>query len=200
MMNRFIVRNAEVEDFEQILPLIIMAIEDLANHTTNSNDYTTISERMRAAYNTPNTRFSKEHAVVIEATDDNLGTIAGVGFAYPGRDIRLLTERTLEACQSVGATYTKAEVQRLLDSKEAEADEFYIDNLAVYEQFRGQGLSKKILTALETAGKQEGYQKISILADINNPKAKAIYEKMGYVADETYEFLGHKYYHLVKIV
>ena len=197
----FIVRKGEKEDFDQVVPLIIMAIEDLANQITSSADLEIVKERMRAAYNTPETIFSKEYAVIIEANDRaDKKEIAGAGFAYPGRHIKLLNQRTLEVCQGIGAMYQPEEIQRLVNSKEAEPDEFYIDNLAVYENYRGKGISKKILTSFESKGKEQGFEKISILADINNAKAKSIYEKSGYVADDIYELLGHKYHHLVKLV
>ncbi|QNO15970.1 N-acetyltransferase [Alkalicella caledoniensis] len=200
-MNHFVTRKAQTEDFEQVLPLTIMAIEDLADQFTSSSDPEVIKERMLAAYTSPNTRFSKEYAVIVEAVDDNgKREVAGVGFAYPGRDMRNLTKQTIEAYQRVGATYEAEDVQRLLNSKEAQWGEFYIDNLAVYETYRGHGLSKKILAALESEGKQQGFDRISILADINNPKAKAIYEKMGYIPDSIYEVLEHKYHHMVKII
>lgn len=200
-MNHFVTRKAKTEDFDQVLPLTIMAIEDLAGQFTSSSDPEVIKERMLAAYTSPNTRFSKEYAVIVEAVDDNgKREVAGVGFAYPGRHMRNLTQQTIYACQRVGATYEAEDVQRLLNSKEAQWDEFYIDNLAVYETYRGHGLSKKILATLESEGKQQGFSKISILADINNPKAKAIYEKMGYVPDNIYDVLEHKYHHMVKVI
>lgn len=200
-MCEFIIRKGKKDDFDQVIPLIIMAIEDLANQFTSSQDPIIVKERMRAAYNTPKTRFSKEYAVIIE-TKDRAGKklVAGAGFAYPGGEMKDLTQGTLEACQGVGAVYQTKEIQRLVNSKEAQSDEFYIDNLAVYETYRGKGLSKLILNTLELEGKQQGYKKISILADINNPKAKSIYEKSGYVADDIYEVLSHRYHHLVKLI
>lgn len=195
-MKQFVLRKGKKEDFDQVFPLIIMAIEDLANQFTSTSNNEILKERMRAVYNATETRFAKEFAIVIESVEQ--GKVAGVGFAYPGRVMKHLTQRSLEVCQALGAQYENEDFQRLLDSKEAEDDEFYIDNLAVYEDFRGLGLSKTIISTLEEEGKKQGFDKVSILADINNPKAKAIYEKMGYLADNIYEVLGHNYHHLVK--
>lgn len=198
-MTTFKLRTAESEDFDKVCPLVILAIEDLANQFAGTYDEETLLHRMKAIYEVEGTRFYKGYGLVVEACHENGSTeVCAVGYAYPGKDMKGMTETMLRVYEQVGATYSEETFDYLVSSKEAEADEFYIDNLAVYEPFRGYGLSRRLIEAFEEKGKTLGYRKISILADQHNPKAKAIYEKMGYEPDALYEVLGHMYHHMVK--
>lgn len=192
----YVLRNAKTQDCEPVCELIVMAIEDLANQFTQAPDDETLWPRMHHLFHTPNTRFSEGFAAVIE---DN-GQVAAMGVAYPGSDMKDLTRQTVSAIAATGVSYDEGEVHRLTASKEANDDEFYIDNLAVYQTHRGKGYAKAIIEYFEAKGKALGYGKISILADLNNPKAQAIYENLGYVPDGVFAVLGHEYTHLVKRV
>lgn len=200
-MNTFSIHRATEKEFDQILPLIVMAIEDLANQFTNTLDETVLKERMQAVYNAPETRFSMDYALVIKKNEPGFEDIVcGAGFAYPGKDLPHLTLQTIRVCESLGAVYKSSDIEKLLETMEAETDEYYIDNLAIYEAYRGFGLSKKLIEAMEEKGQVLGFEKISILADVHNPKAKSIYNKLGYMEDCIYSVLGHEYDHLVKTI
>lgn len=201
-MTSYKLRTAESKDFESVCPLVILAIEDLANQFAGTYEEETLLYRMKVIYETEGTRFYKGYGLVIENEPESggLSEVCAAGYAYPGSQMRQMTETMLKVSESAGANYTPEAFERLVSSKEAEADEFYIDNLAVYEAYRGHGLSRMLIEAFEAKGKALGYEKISILADQHNPKAQAIYEKMGYQSDALYEVLGHVYHHMVKRV
>lgn len=54
--------------------------------------------------------------------------------------------------------------------------------LTVYE-YRRQGVATAIIQEAERLGKEKGCTCIGLEVGINNPKAKRLYEKLGYVAD-----------------
>ncbi len=193
-MNNPILRAVSLADGKPISELIVMAIEDLADQFTKATEKEDLVIRLRMLLEVPETRFSAAYGLVIE---DN-GKVAGVGFAYPGNIMRALTQNMLNHMKTIGVNYHVDEESRLVASKEANEDEFYIDNLAVFEAYRGKGYSRMIIEAFEERAKAEGFSKISILADLHNPKAKAIYERLGYVSDSVFRVLGHDYDHLVK--
>lgn len=181
-------------DSQPVSELILMAIEDLADQFTKAKSSEELRTRLQHLIAVEETRFSAEYGLLIEVE----GHICGAGFAYPGKYMTQLTAKTLQTMKALGAVYETGEATRLLSSKEANGDEYYIDNLAVFEAHRGKGYSRMLIEAFEKRAIEEGYFKIAILADVNNPKAKAIYERMGYVSDGIFQVLGHCYDHLVK--
>ena len=64
---------------------------------------------------------------------------------------------------------------------ETQAGEIYIDTIAVSPDFQGKGIGSKILDFLieEIAIKQN--QTLGLLVDFDNPSAKKLYEKKGFV-------------------
>ena len=62
---------------------------------------------------------------------------------------------------------------------ECDADEYYIDTLAVDPAFRGMGIARQLLTAAidkaKTIGKPAG-----LLVDKQNHRARHLYENMGF--------------------
>ncbi len=193
-MNNPILRPMAVQDSQPVSTLIVMAIEDLADQFTKATTSEALSDRLQMLINTAETRFSASYGLVVEEQ----GRVAGAGFAYPGKVMRQLTQNMLDQMKTIGANYHVEEEHRLVSFKEANEDEYYIDNLAVFEDFRGKGYSRKIIEAFEARARAEGFSKISILADLHNPNAKAIYLRMGYVPDSIFRVLGHDYDHLVK--
>lgn len=55
-----------------------------------------------------------------------------------------------------------------------------IHNLAVTPHFRGEGLGTQLIEQLEQTMKTKGYEIAALDVDGDNPKAKALYEKLGY--------------------
>ena len=104
---------------------------------------------------------------------DPEGKVAGVCVAYDGARLHKLRERFFEAAE------------RRLDrdmagmDDETSPDEFYLDTLAVWEQYRGNGLGARLLLAqaahAHAAGKPAG-----LLVDKDNPKAEALYRRLGF--------------------
>lgn len=195
-MTKGILRPMTSKDGSAVSRLIVMAIEDLAEQFTKATELETLYLRIQMLIDGPETRFSAGYGLVVEEG----GAIAGAGFAYSGKTIKDLTENMIQLMKSKGASYHVDEERRLIESKEANEDEFYIDNLAVFENFRGKSYSRFIIEAFEKKAREEGFMKISILADLHNPKAKAIYEGLGYVPDSIFRVLGHDYHHMVKIL
>lgn len=69
-----------------------------------------------------------------------------------------------------------------------EDDEYYISNLAVYSEFRGQGIGKKLLNAIEERVKEANYKKISLYVELDNNGAIKLYEKFGFKITKSVTF------------
>lgn len=56
-------------------------------------------------------------------------------------------------------------------------DELYVDSIAVYERFRGQRIASRLLDHATGAARDLGLPKVSLLAEIPNEHAIAVYRK-----------------------
>ena len=118
------------------------------------------------------------------------GILAGVCVAYDGGQLRQLRRRFYEAAEDAfGIDY-----RGMVD--ETEEGEFYIDSLAVSSNFRGKGFASELLKATIARGQELGIPAVGLLVDKGNPKAEALYTRLGfeYVNDTTWG--GHPMKHL----
>jgi GNAT superfamily N-acetyltransferase len=69
-----------------------------------------------------------------------------------------------------------------------------INDVYVVEGKRNQGVGTKLLHEAERIAKEKGYQKISLAVNPTlNPKAKALYERLGYQQTKTKPYLDGVY-------
>jgi ribosomal protein S18 acetylase RimI-like enzyme len=139
-------------------------------------------------------RFSYQYALVVEEN----GNIIGVGSAYPENVIDELTFKTIELSKEFSWHINKENENRLLNDKEAPKGTYYIDHLAIDKNFRGKGYATLLIEAMENKGRELGYKVASLLVDINNPKARVLYERLGYSFLSDVQANGHHYAALIK--
>lgn len=75
-----------------------------------------------------------------------------------------------------------------MDEENIPADEFYIAHLAVEEKFRRQGIGWQLLEHAEQKARDKGFLKLSLLTEVENTAARALYEKFGFKLTETILF------------
>ena len=63
---------------------------------------------------------------------------------------------------------------------ETKSDEFFISNLAVFEEYRGKGIALKLLQNAEKMAIDKGINKLSLYVESDNQHAKRIYKKFGF--------------------
>jgi ribosomal protein S18 acetylase RimI-like enzyme len=188
------IRPAQKNDAHYLAPLIYSAIEDLAEHFTGASSANEAIERLAHLVAEEENRFSYQYALVIE--DD--GNIIGVGSAYPENIIDNLTIRTIELSKQFSWHIKSKLESRLLKDKEAPQGTYYIDHLAVNEDYRGRGYATLLIKAMESNALEMGFGVISLLVDTTNPKARVLYEKLGYSFLYNVLANGHSYVALVK--
>jgi len=82
-------------------------------------------------------------------------------------------------------------ISRMLPYRKEEkipSDEFYIAHLAVEERFRRRGIGLEMLAYAEKKARNRGLPKLSLLTEIENTAAQALYEKFGFEITETILF------------
>ena len=68
----------------------------------------------------------------------------------------------------------------LIFYREYEADEYFINTIAVLPDFQGKGIGTQMLMYAEGKAKAEGLQKCSLSVEIGNRRARHLYERLGY--------------------
>ena len=193
-----IIRKAKIEDKDTVIELVVEAIENLSNIFTGYEDDFMAKEKLKEMFCCPKNRFSYDSCLVAEIDGQVVGSI----ISYPGSEMKKLNEPLIdnlrERFRGDDEMFLKYSLA-IHESKEAFDDEYYIDNLAVVAKYRGKGISRALIEETEKEGFNKGYNKISILADVNNEKAFRIYKKLEYEKDCELDVLGHRYHHLVKL-
>ncbi len=118
------------------------------------------------------------------------GILVGICVVYDGRDLRKLRRRFIdEAIRSLGIDYSGMD-------DETEEGEFYIDSLAVSSKYRGKGIAKQLLQAASQRAYELGIPLVGLLVDKGNPRAEALYAKVGFQYANDAVWGGHSMKHL----
>lgn len=127
-----------------------------------------------------NNRFSLKNFIV--ARKDN--KLIGMALLIDGKDIDRLTinsEKKVVKIQKgflnkLGYIYSSIRDYFLF--REYEDDEFYISNIAIKKEFRGNGYAKVMIDKISQMAKRKGYEKVSLVA--KNDKLIKFYESLGF--------------------
>lgn len=122
------------------------------------------------------------------AVDDD-DKVLGISVSYDGG--KLLTMRQIfidSAIREWGQDHSNM-------PEETEEGELYLDSLAVFPEYQGRGLAKELLRATAEKAKAMGLL-FGLLVDDGNPKAEAIYKKVGFHQVGTNNWGGHPMKHL----
>lgn len=125
-----------------------------------------------------NNRFSLKNFIV--ARKDN--KLIGMALLIDGKDIDRLTinsEKKVVKIQKgflnkLGYIYSSIRDYFLF--RECEDDEFYISNIAIKKEFRGNGYAKVMIDKISQMAKRKGYEKVSLVA--KNDKLIKFYESL----------------------
>ncbi|EJW15953.1 GNAT family N-acetyltransferase [Paenibacillus alvei] len=184
------IRKAIPEDSKSIIPLMMEAIGTIAYELSGTTNIEDTIEILEQYYLQSGNRLSWENCIVWEQDQ----VPVGYGLAYPGYKLVEL-DRPLEARLSA----MQGKPVQLV--KETEGEEYYLDSLAVHASQRGMGVGTKLMKAFEEEAVQLGFHTTSLIVNVDNTRAKQLYETQGYAADGIIiSIAGEDYEHMVKKV
>ncbi len=121
-----------------------------------------------------------DHAIV--ALDDGL-LVGLVGFKTPKGAFAEGGWADLWAIYGIGALWRSAALWLL--SREVDNKRFLLDGLCVDPDARGQGVGTALLDAISVEAQARGYGAVRLDVVDTNPRARALYEREGFVALRT---------------
>ena len=147
-------------------------------------------------FENPNTLFSRQNAII----DQEDGKARGILVAYPAEDMKKMSLSMLKLLNQMFRQYSLRDFIKMLFRMKLNRhfpgtgkDEYFIANIAVFEDFRGQGIATNMLKRAEAAALEKGINKLSLYVETDNPRAKRVYEHFGF--KETKKTLLPKSYH-----
>lgn len=165
------------------------------------------SEILMIFFNKKGTTFSREN-ILVSAED---GSVKGMVIAYPVPEEKAMAKKMLGLLRDL---YKITKLKGLIKIigrmglnrhfPKKDNDEYFISNLAVYEEHRGRGIGSGLLHAVEKDALDKGLGKISLYVEIDNTRARNLYEKFGFsitdkaILPESYN--GHGIYGFHKMV
>lgn len=188
-MNNFLsshIRLGKPQDYKQVAPLIVQAMEDLACTFTNTKDPISTYPLFEHFFQQSANQYSFENSLVYEEN----GLIAGSLIAYDGG---LLPKYRKPFLEYIAKHYN---VKDLVIENETMEGEIYIDTISVYPGYQGKGIGSKLLNSIISKSRFEGHRKIGLLVDLENPNAKKLYEALGFKSIDKKQLGDGVYEHL----
>lgn len=173
-------KRATKEDIKDIAELIYIT-EPKPEVEWGYGSEEQMKEVLKYLMKVKNNRFSLKNFIV--ARKD--GKLIGMALLINGKDIVKLTinsEKKVVKIQKgllnkLGYIYSSIK-DFLFYKKECENDEFYISNIAIKKEYRGNGYAKVMINKIRKMAKQKGYDKVSLIA--KNDKLIKFYESLGF--------------------
>lgn len=185
-MNK-IIRKATKNDSDTIAKVVLLAIgvdiERLSEHTSPFN-----YELVKALAEREDSQYSYKNCYVCEVN----GNVAGAICSYDGARLYELRTALFQELEKRGTQLGK----KITD--ECESGELYIDSLAVFKEYRGQGVAKALIAKVEEKSHELDIPILGLLVDKENPNAERLYSSLGFESVNTREFLGVPMTHMQK--
>ncbi len=176
------IRQATAMDSRIIAEAFTMALGEDVTKEFCGEDYIPVLEEI---VKQEDTQYSYRNAFIAESDGKAVGAIIG----YDGKLLKPLRAKTLDIIHKYNP---KLEVTE----DETEAGEFYLDSIGVIPGHRGEGIGRKLLLAMRDRAFAQGFDRVGLLVDFNNPDAERLYRSLGFEPVGTKDFFGHKMKHL----
>jgi ribosomal protein S18 acetylase RimI-like enzyme len=188
IMIRFATENENEEDIRQINELTYSILETMDLEFIQQTPKETFLTFLATLFEKEGNRFSYHNFLLSELE----GRIAAIAIVYHYEDAVYYDHQL----SSEIAAFFK--IQAPVIQLEAKPDEYYLDSIAVAEDFRNQKIGTMLLEAVEEEAYDKGYQKLSLNVEHSNNRAKRLYERFEFTELEQFDLYGHPYYHMVK--
>ena len=145
------IRQAQPQDAQAVVPLIIDAIGDIANRLTGEHVPEAIERELAVLFKREDNRHSYLNTFV--AVEDE--KILGILVSYNGEEVLALDANLVNWLAAKNAP-------NITIDKEAHEDEYYVDTICVTPEARGKGIGTLLLQFAVDQTKEHGFSKIIV--------------------------------------
>lgn len=118
--------------------------------------------------------------------------VVGMAFAYPDTNETAVNRVYEQAAQQIPSI---SDVDFFADPESFD-DEFYLDSLAVDDNYRGLGIATKLIRAVADHAADLDYRTLGLNVDTLNPLAEKLYRRLGFKGAGQIMIGDHHYRHL----
>lgn len=185
------IKSAESKHAPYIGKAITMAIGDDLVKELAGNDHTPedVLNLFSSLASRDDTQYSYLNALVAVDEEDNT---LGVAVAYDGANLHKLRIPFFEEAEKSIGLKIKGK-----PADETGPEEFYLDTLAVFPQYRGRGIGSDLINAVSKKAERKG-KPVGLLVSKTNPDARKLYDSLGFVSVGERPFAGEMMNHLMK--
>lgn len=185
MIKALTFRPAKASDYHDGAQLIMLTLHGFGDHLFGFGDHARAQAALKKFFKMRANRFSHRYTLFGELD----GEVAGILMLFN----RVQMRRSMLALSAfLPRVYLFSEISKFeklmrpyRDEEKLESNELYIGHLAVYEQFRRQGFGLQLLEAAEKEAGAQGKQRLTLLTEIENEAAQALYTKFGFTITAT---------------
>lgn len=185
-MNTIQIRLSSFDDADIVVTLLIEAMGDIAYRLSGTNNHDECEAILKSHFLGENSRISYQRCWIIEAD----GKVCGALVCYGGDKAKKYDD------------WTRTEIRKhfqhdqIIDS-ECEEDEFYIDSIAIDPLYRGQRFSAFLIDKSKEMAKEYGYQRVSLIVDLEKGGLKQYYKSLGFKEDGLTVVYQHSYARMI---
>lgn len=169
---QIIIRKAHQTDADAIADAVMMALgNELCSDLAGDKSMECVKQLFTQLAEMEDSQYSYRNTLIAETED---GAVAGACIGYDGELLKKLRERFFETAQTI----LNKDFRGMSD--ETTDNEFYIDTSAVFPQYIGHGIGKRLLLEKAVLGNRQTGKPIGLLVDKDNPDAKRLYLSVGF--------------------
>ncbi len=180
-----VIRPAVPGDAPLAAELILSTLNEFGDRLFGFGDHGRAVEALAQFFRLPGNRFSFQHA----AAATFHGNLAGIMLAFTARQMRRsMAVTALQMARAFRWSEIPAFLANVIPYRSEEKiypDELYIAHLAVADTHRRKGVGQALLDHARQAALGIGKSKLSLITEVENAPARALYEKFGFKLTET---------------
>lgn len=115
---------------------------------------------------------------------DEAGNVCGMVISYDGTRLYELRKRFLDEFERMNGFRIDGNMP-----DETDAGEWYLDSLAVFPEYRGRGIARRLIEAVRNKAVTSG-KPVGLLVDKTNHRAEGLYNRLGFVTVGDRAFAG----------
>lgn len=184
------IRPAQPSDAPAIADCIALAESEMVQFFTGKSDPADIrKELLPLVLGSKSNRYSLDNNLVAEVD----GVPAGSIIFFPADRQPELDKPLLEYLRTRGIDLPELFF-------EGEPGTLYLSTMAVLPDYRGRGIATSLIPAAEAKGAELGFARTSLLVSAGKPKARGLYERLGYAVLREVRIADVRYSRMIKAI